>query len=655
MKTTIFSLLILLSISITYQAQAQLQGQARIDSLLAELPKAKGDTNEVKLLNSLSFAFRGINPDKGIEYGEKALVLSEKFDWKKGIADAYNGLAINNANLGNFDKVLDYFKKSLEINQKIDNKSGVASSFNNIGNVYRHQSNFPKALESLQKALKGYEELDNKAGMVGPIGNIGAIYYAQGDYKKSLEYFQKGLKIYEELNNTSGISNALTNIADIYQMLSKYDESLVNYQKALSIKKEIGDRNQTARILNNIGLVYIKQEKFNKALEYFDESILINEEINNLLGLAQSKGLIAEAYLRQVINGRNTNFNDNNKIENLTSIGKLNKAIDYLLDAISIYKKLGNLADQSGTYQLLAGAYEEKGSYKKAYEAHIEYKKLQDSVFSLDKEKEIATLTAVREKEVTEKELVISQLENDQRKQESYVLYGGLALLAVVLFIIFRQRKKSEKLLLNILPVKIAKQLKKRKGNIADDIENASVTFIDLVGFTAYSKDKEASDVLEMLNLIFSKIDKLVIKHGLEKIKTMGDGYMAAAGVPEAQADHPVRITKFAFDVHRVLEESNKENNMNITARIGIECGPLVAGVIGDMKFIYDLWGDSVNTASRMESSGTPNKIHITENFKNELEKRTNEFEFSEPLELDIKGKGLMKTYYIEGKEVESV
>jgi class 3 adenylate cyclase len=153
-----------------------------------------------------------------------------------------------------------------------------------------------------------------------------------------------------------------------------------------------------------------------------------------------------------------------------------------------------------------------------------------------------------------------------------------------------------------------------------------------------------------MLNEVFNKVDGLIVKYGLEKIKTIGDGYMAAAGVPEPCADHSVRATNFALDVHIIIAELNKVRETDIRARVGIESGPIVAGVIGKMKFAYDLWGDSVNTASRMESTGKPGFVHISANTKRELESQTDAFEFEELEPMEVKGKGLMLTYMVSRK-----
>jgi class 3 adenylate cyclase len=158
---------------------------------------------------------------------------------------------------------------------------------------------------------------------------------------------------------------------------------------------------------------------------------------------------------------------------------------------------------------------------------------------------------------------------------------------------------------------------------------------------------------VKVLNKIFHRFDELVNKHGLEKIKTMGDGYLAVSGVPDPDTNHCQKAINFALEVRKEIEKFNNETGLSINARIGLESGPLVAGVIGSSKFIYDIWGDSVNTASRMESTGTPGKIQITENVKNELEKQTTNLQFEKREAFEVKGKGTMQTYFIEKETIE--
>lgn len=732
---TLLLILLALTISNTNLKAEKLEGQAKIDSLIAELEIAKEDTNKVNLYKSLSSEFSNIDPNKGLEYGNLGLDLAKKIKWRQGIAESYKYIGINYSTISKFDlsienfqkslkiheelknpqgranlynnlgvinmmlskysKSLYYYEKSLKIEEELGNKKGIATSLDNIASIYFYKSDYintlkfslkalqmrreignkfdiaaslfnlgliynslsdyTKALKSFQESLKLSEEIDDIVGVSKCLGSIGQVHFFQENYTKALKYLEKSLTKKEELGDSHGIAVAYSVIGQTYLKQSEYQKALGYFKKALKIRQDIKDNRGIALSLNNIGKIYHKLLDYSNALEYLQNSYKINNELGEKINIANSQGNIGLVYLSLSQDSVNLKKSEINEFISLNKDINLNKAILNLESAISIYDEIGELDAKSQFSLGLANAYKLKGNYKKALESYEDFKKLQDSVFNIDKEKEIANLTAVREKEVAEKELVISQLENNQRKKESYLLYGGLGLLAFVVLIIFRQRRQSEKLLLNILPAKIAKRLKKRKADIADDIENASTVFIDLVGFTAYSKDKKASDVVKMLNQIFSRIDKLVLKHGLEKIKTIGDGYMAAAGVPEYQEDHTKRAADFALDVHKELEKFNSENGTDISARIGIESGPMVAGVIGDMKFIYDLWGDTVNTASRMESTGTPNKVHITENFKLELENHRNGFVFSEPVEIDIKGKGKMKTYYIENKEVVNV
>ncbi len=212
----------------------------------------------------------------------------------------------------------------------------------------------------------------------------------------------------------------------------------------------------------------------------------------------------------------------------------------------------------------------------------------------------------------------------------------------------------TKKLLLNILPKKIADRLKTKEYPIADYFENSTVVFIDIVGFTNYSKDKRPQEVVQQLNGIFTQFDMIADRFGLEKIKTIGDGYMAVSGIPEIKENNCIMAAKFAIYCKESIHTYNAKNGSNFNVRIGLESGPVVAGVIGNKKFIYDLWGDTVNTASRMESYGKVDRIHVTENFKNSLlksrfkDEEARSWEFEELPPLEIKGKGVMQTYLLK-------
>jgi adenylate cyclase len=210
------------------------------------------------------------------------------------------------------------------------------------------------------------------------------------------------------------------------------------------------------------------------------------------------------------------------------------------------------------------------------------------------------------------------------------------------------EREKSERLLLNILPKDIADRLKLEESNIADSFPCVTVMFGDIVNFTQVSSQVSARELVSLLNKIFSKFDLLAHQHNLEKIKTIGDAYMVVGGIPNQRLDHPEAIAEMALDMQKAIAEFNLENNRSFSMRIGIHTGPVVAGVIGTQKFIYDLWGDTVNIASRMESHGFPDCIQVT---AATYERLQDNYVFEERGLVQVKGKGEMKTYFLKGRK----
>ncbi len=207
------------------------------------------------------------------------------------------------------------------------------------------------------------------------------------------------------------------------------------------------------------------------------------------------------------------------------------------------------------------------------------------------------------------------------------------------------EQEKSERLLLNILPETIAHQLKgKDHPIIAEHFAEVSVLFADIVGFTALSASMSPIDIVQLLNHLFSAFDYLADKHSLEKIKTIGDAYMVVGGLPIERSDHAEAIADMALDMQRALAQVNKTYHYALSIRIGIHTGPVIAGVIGKRKFIYDLWGDTVNTASRMEAYSIPDHIQVTEVTYQCL---NHAYVFQERGTIEVKGKGEMTTYFL--------
>lgn len=221
--------------------------------------------------------------------------------------------------------------------------------------------------------------------------------------------------------------------------------------------------------------------------------------------------------------------------------------------------------------------------------------------------------------------------ETDERKKREYDL--GI------------ERERSEKLLLNILPAPVATRLKSGENVIADQFEAVTVLFVDIANFTPFAASMPADKLVDMLNDIFSLFDSIVEKHGLEKIKTMGDAYMAVGGLPIPSANHAEAVADAALEIR---EEFYKLTNNHLQLRIGVHTGPVVAGVIGKNKFIYDLWGDTVNIASRMQSQGQADSIQVSAETHEYLK---HQFDLKPRGKIQVKGKGMMKVFLLQGQK----
>ncbi len=210
------------------------------------------------------------------------------------------------------------------------------------------------------------------------------------------------------------------------------------------------------------------------------------------------------------------------------------------------------------------------------------------------------------------------------------------------------EKEKSERLLLNILPHAIAERLKHGERNIADSFAEVTVLFADIVNFTALANETDSEALVSLLNDLFSRFDHLTEQHGLEKIKTIGDSYLVVGGLPVPTPDHAEVVAAMALEMVAATADLNRQRGTSLSLRIGLNTGPVVAGVIGRKKFTYDLWGATVNLASRMQSSGLPNHVHLSEGTRRRLRDK---FHVTERGTVKCKGLGEVRSYLLEGKK----
>jgi class 3 adenylate cyclase len=412
-----------------------------------------------------------------------------------------------------------------------------------------------------------------------------------------------------------------------------------------------------ANILIKLGMVEFKFRNQDKANDYLKEAYRIANDNNQQLLVVQS--LIGIG----IVNRQNN----------------VDKAIQSYKEAEVLAKRMEANDELRDIYEGLYRTYELKGDYLKAFEYQKSYLAQKDLLFNIETDDKIRGLQFdfdLEKKEdqigLLEKEAEITELQAKRQQQAFYVslLVSGLILImGIGVFkqyryvkksnkIISEEKNRSENLLLNILPEETAQELKANGKVQAKKFESVTVLFTDFKGFTHYAHNLSPEELVRSVDYYFSKFDEIMDKYGMEKIKTIGDAYMCAGGLPFPSEDHPIKMIEAAFEIAQFIDESKKLSNGNIThfdVRIGINTGPVVAGVVGIKKFAYDIWGDTVNVASRMESKSEPGRINISENTYKLVK---DDFQCEYRGEIDVKNKGMMKMYFVnrqKNKEIKQI
>ncbi len=617
-----------------------------------------GDKRTIAIcLSNIGFVHSSLSDyNKALKYYTMALGLAEELGNKSGVVACLSNIGIVYGHLSDFSKALEYYAMALDVAEETGNKLGVASLLSNIGVVYVNLSDFPKALEYYAKALSLAEELGDKLGESIQFGNIGNVHFRLSDYAKALEFYEKALRLDKELANTAGISRHLGNIGIVYSNLGEYPQALEYYNTALSLTEELGDRTGVTKHLGNIGSVYAELGDYAQALLYYVRAMNLCEELGDRAGVAGLLGGIgdvhrklfdyakAQEYIERALKLQEELGMKSEVGEIKAMLGELyasdanpkrneSQAEAYLLDAISVSQDLGTKTYQA--HNTLADLYEKQKRWEESHYHLGKYFRLKEEVQSEEARKKARLLEQQKQIAEREKEIAIVKATADA------------------------QMSATTALLYKVLPQTIAARLIKGE-KVADYFRDVSVLFADIVGFTPIASRMPAKSVLAFLNYVFGEFDRIMERNGCEKIKTMGDGYLAVAGAPLECSDHAERITRAALEMMGdiILPDEIRKTipkGAEFSIRIGIHVGPCFAGIVGENRFVYDIYSDTVNVAARMESHGEAGKIHVSDEFCFHLQNRmdaTGEnfggIRFDEREEMEIKGKGMMRTYFLE-------
>ncbi|MDP3128383.1 MAG: tetratricopeptide repeat-containing sensor histidine kinase [Sediminibacterium sp.] len=368
-----------------FSLHAQKRGQARIDSLLSQLPAMAEDTGKVKLMIDLSNVYADINPAEGIRYGESARELSDKKQYIRGLMDAYNAIGVNYKIKGDFEKSIGYHNRAYAIAEQLADKKTMAGSLGSIGSNYLYQGAYPKALENYLKALKLNEETGNKTGMGSVIGNIGNVYSYLKEYDKSLAYYERAIRIYGELGNKAGVAAYTGNAGYIYLYQNNFPKAIEYISRALEVNESVGNLNAIAGNSQGMGRVYQTQRNYVKAITYYEKALQVAEKVGNKIAIAQNLLTMGEVYLQAAKDTVVSPFSG----ELSTRKGLLTKALANANRAVALRKEAKDINGLNFAYDTKSDIELQMGDAVAAlasYKEHIAYR---DSVFNLEKTKEI--------------------------------------------------------------------------------------------------------------------------------------------------------------------------------------------------------------------------------------------------------------------------
>jgi len=621
---------------------------SQIDSLKFLLDSSKMVSVQVDILNDLSYTILNQDPNEAIKYGIQAMEMAEVLGYGTGKAYALKNMGLGYYYQGDYLKVLDYWTRSLETFEQEKDTSGIANLLNNLGAIYYTQGSNSKAIEYFLRSLRIAEKLGDTLRIASALVNVGGLYSDnEKDYDKALQYLWQVGKIASTYPlDDQSLGGYLTGIGEIYKNNGNYDSALHYLEQALPLYENTV---LIPEALIRLGMVHEARGEFDTAIRYqkqahqtavdTDQNLFITRSLLNLGNIYQETGNSKEAHAAY------------NEAEKHALQGGLNYELR------DIYK------GQALTYA-------QERSYEQAYDFHSRFQTIKDTLFNLETDDKVRGLQFTYEIEkkqdeinLLEKDAEISHLETRRQKAISRaigIVVFLLLILAIGLFkryqfirktkqIIEKEKNRSDSLLLNILPEETAEELKEKGTAKARQYQKVSILFTDFKGFTSIAANMSAEELVQEIHEQYKVFDEIITHNGIEKIKTIGDSYMAAGGLPVPNDTNPMDVVKAALEIRDYMQKLNdrkmKAGKPFFEIRIGIHTGAVVAGIVGIKKFAYDIWGDTVNIAARMEANSEPGKINISQTTY-DLVKDHTVCEYRG--EIEAKNRGKLKMYFVE-------
>jgi class 3 adenylate cyclase len=612
----------------------------------------------LEALNKHASSLISVNPDSAYKISTFLLEYATSKGLRKYQGKAYHLYGRIYSEKNDVLRVLKYYNLALKIFEDIDFEDGISNELWQLGLTHYYMGENAKAVELYSRTLDIEMEMKDTMGISGMLTNIGIIYQLEGDYETAINYYTQACEIIEK---KEGINNvALNRIGEIYIKQKKYDQAQIFFENRL---KQIQEGKlgiyydfvvTNCSILNGLAEVHTKMGNFAKAEDYYMKSHAIATEHSSNYMIGNSEQLIGSHFLQ---------------------VDQPQKSIEWCTKALTRAKQdyVISLSKQMQACECLYKAYKKLDQHSKALFYHEEYKALFDSLKieevakglqKMEFSKQLIIDSIQKDKERTD--LILSHNSEISRKNkfQNILIGSGFILLFVVLGLIWKRRndrknqkrlekekKRSDELLLNILPAHIAEELKTTGKSLAKAQNQVSILFTDFVGFTSITEKLEADQLVQQINYYFRAFDEICNKYHVEKIKTIGDAYMAVSNVSSSGANATKNIVLAALEMSTFVENIKKANpplfEYCYDMRAGIHTGSVIAGIVGASKFQYDIWGDAVNIASRMESAGVVGRVNISKSTY-DIIKDDPDLTFEARGKVEAKGKGSLYMWLVK-------
>ncbi len=636
-----------------------------IDSLLdVWRDHRQPDSIRLVALYDAAYELIYIDRDTALYFAELQYDFALKSGYPVYAANARYIQGVNYYYAGLYTEALEHYQLSLNLFEELEKEASIASCLNNMGAIFTLWGDYLVAVSFYTRSLKIAEQLKDSLAAYNALKNIGDINRRQKDYTKAMEYNQLCLQSAIQRGDKNGEASCLSTIGLIHYEQGDLEKALAYQLKSLEIFRQQGPKSSEAYVLRNMGPIYQEQGQDAKVVEVYRQSLELFKEISDVRGIIDVDIAMSRFYLER---------------------GKYAQAITYSRRGLDMAREIGLVVEIKDAALVLFESYQKAGNYKQALDMHLLYRTMEDSMaseaaarevmrqeftYKYEKKATADSIRALEKEKVMQAELAAEKALSQQQRQQTYFLYTGLGLTLLFCgFIVNRmmvirkqkalislEKERSDELLRNILPDETAEELKKYGSAKARHFDMVSVIFTDFKGFTHIAEKLSPTELVAEIDYCYKAFDKIVEKFGLEKIKTIGDAYMCASGLPKQSEECWNDAVRAAIAIRNFMKQykaqREAEGRLAFEVRIGVHSGPVVAGIVGAKKFAYDIWGDTVNTAARMESSGAVGKVNISGSTYDLVEGK---FKCEYRGKIPVKNKGEIDMYFAEesGKLVD--